>query len=219
MDVCTADTCGVNAVCLPENQRPKCSCPPGTRADPLPEVACSTVNACSANPCHRSAKCRPTATGFSCLCPQGQVGDPYKTGCFPEGSCPNGDRDCPDKSLCVSGRCKNVCYDSCGPNTECSIRNRQAVCQCLAGFIPSPLDPRTCIRDSKQCRLDTDCADGSTCQAGQCRYACRGQNDCLVGEQCSDSMCMISCISSQQCPASQVCSSGVCSVGLSLIHI
>merc|ERR1712106_855826 len=152
-------------------------------------------------------------TGFSCSCPQGQVGDPYKSGCFPEGSCPNGDRDCPDKSICIRDMCKNICYDSCGPNTECSINNRQAQCQCLQGFIPSPLDARTCIRDSQGCRKDADCIGGSTCQGGQCRYSCRGQNDCLVGEQCSDSMCMISCISSQQCPSSQVCSNGVCSIG------
>ena len=134
MDVCTADTCGTNAVCLPENQVAKCSCPPGTRPDPLPEVACTTTNACSTDPCHRSATCRPTATGFSCLCPQGQVGDPYKTGCFPEGSCPNGDSDCPEKSICVNGRCKNICYDSCGPNTECSISNRAAQCQVRSYF-------------------------------------------------------------------------------------
>ena len=113
----------------------------------------------------------------------------------------------------MSGRCKNICYDSCGPNTECNIRNRQAECQCLPGFIPSPLDQRTCIRDSQRCQTDTDCVGGSTCQAGTCRFACRGATDCLVGEQCSHNMCMISCISSQQCPASQVCSNGVCSVG------
>ena len=213
MDVCTADTCGRNAVCLPENQRPKCSCPPGTRPNPLPEVACTPVDACDKAPCHSSARCTSTATGHTCSCPRGHVGDPYQAGCFPEGSCPHGDKDCPEKSLCLNGKCKNICYDSCGPNTECTINNRAAQCQCLQGFIPSPLDARTCIRDSQGCRADADCSGGSTCQGGQCRISCRSQNDCLIGEQCSESMCMISCISSQQCPSGQVCSNGVCSIG------
>ena len=216
LDVCTADTCGKNAVCLPdEQQRPKCSCPPGTVPDPLPEVKCSVQNGCASNPCHPTAKCSPTSTGgYTCTCNQGQVGDPISGGCFPEGSCPNGDKDCPDKSVCLEGRCKNICFDACGPNTECVITaNRQAQCQCLQGFIPSPLDARTCIRDSQTCRADSDCAGSSTCQAGQCRFACRSPNDCLIGEQCTDSMCMISCISSQQCSAGQVCTAGVCKIG------
>ena len=212
MDVCTSDTCGLNAVCLPEQQKPKCSCPPGTKPDPLAEVKCSVLDNCSTRPCHQSAICITSANGYTCSCHQGQVGDPYNTGCFPEGSCPNGDKDCPGKSICVDSKCKNICYDSCGPNTECSIVNRQAQCQCLKGFIPSPLDSRTCIRDSQGCKTDTDCS-GSTCQNGQCRFACRSPSDCLIGEQCTDSMCMISCISSQQCPSNQVCSSGICQIG------
>ena len=212
MDVCTADTCGENAVCLPEDQRPKCSCPPDTRPDPLPEVKCSVTDNCASNPCHRSARCTSTSTGYTCTCPSKQVGDPYKTGCLPEGSCPNGDRDCPTNSICKDKVCTNICYGACGPNTECAVVNRQAQCQCLPGFIPSPLDSRTCIRDSKECRSDADCP-GSTCHKGQCRYACRNPSDCLIGEQCTDSMCMISCISSQQCPQNQVCSSGICTLG------
>lgn len=68
-DVCDESSCGDNAICIPENQNAVCKCPPGFKADPIPEVGCKMTDACSH--CHESSICEITANGHICKCPEG----------------------------------------------------------------------------------------------------------------------------------------------------
>lgn len=42
---------------------------------------------------------------------------------------------------------------------------------------------------SPQCRLDSDCAAGSICQAKKCTPGCRASRDCPTGQSCIDAGC------------------------------
>lgn len=211
-DVCDESACGENAICIAENQNPVCSCPPGYRADPVPEAGCKPADACSH--CAPSAICEITSTGDQiCKCPQGYTGYPESTGCFPIGQCPHGDSDCPNSARCVNGRCVDKCHDLCGPNMICTIKNGEAVCACPSKFrFVSGLAKDGCIRDAFVCNSDYDCGTG-ICSNGQCTVACRNQNDCADGEYCSNNRCMIKCSGHNQCPEGQACKQGICSIG------
>lgn len=183
-DVCEEESCGDNAVCISENHKATCQCPPGFKANPIPEVECVQVDSCKPNPCHPSAVCEMNFSGHTCKCPPNHIGDPYTSGCRPEGNCPNGNNDCPPQSTCISGKCINPCEQSrCGPNAICNVVNRKAVCNCPAKFIPGPRGPQEgCIRISTACSTDLDCGN-EVCFNGQCKSVCRNNEDCLSGER------------------------------------
>ena len=168
-DVCEEDSCGSNAVCIAEDHHAVCRCPPGFRANPLPEVECVATEVCSPNPCHSSALCEGSPSGHICRCPPGLVGDPYTSGCRPEGNCPNGDSDCPPQSACLAGRCVNPCDGACGPNAICNVENRKPVCTCPLKFEAGPSGG--CLRTAHICTSDADC-QGSICHGGQCKGKC-----------------------------------------------
>lgn len=44
-------------------------------------------------------------------------------------------------------------------------------------------------RSSPQCRLDSDCAVGSICQANKCTPGCKASRDCPTGESCIAGQC------------------------------
>lgn len=210
-DVCDEDSCGENAVCIAENHRATCQCPPGFKANPVAEVECTPTELCNPNPCHPSALCEAISTGYICKCPENHVGDPTTEGCEPEGTCPNGDSDCPSQSICQYGKCVNPCVGACNENAICSIKNRQPICSCPTKFKLND-DNRGCVRNLQACRSDTDCL-GDICVNGQCQSVCRSNSDCAVGEKCSQNTCITACVSNSQCMNEQACINGVCLIG------
>lgn len=168
-DVCESASCGSNAVCITEDHKATCQCPPGFKGNPLPEIECVPSELCNPNPCHPTAICEGTSTGHICKCPPGTIGDPNTSGCRPEGNCPKGDIDCPPQSVCLGNRCVNPCDNFCGANALCSIVDRKPVCTCPARFKAAIGGPIVgCIRFSSACTSDVDCA-GDVCINGQCK--------------------------------------------------
>lgn len=210
-DVCL-DACGENAICLAENHRYNCKCPPGYRPQPVADIACGVIDLCDPNPCHSSARCSPSGGTHKCQCPTGMVGDPYTTGCHPKGMCPNGNDDCQLDSVCLNGRCASPCDGACGSNAICNVVNRKPICTCPTNFQPNPTPERGCVRVTSSCTSDAQCQNGA-CLAGQCRVVCRDNLECAQGERCIRNKCMMPCVSSSQCPAEQVCTVGVCLLG------
>lgn len=210
-NVCDEDSCGENAVCIAEDHRAVCQCPPGTRPNPVAEVECSITESCSPNPCHPSAICQTVASGHLCKCPANQVGDPFAEGCRPEGDCPRGDSDCPSQSVCQAGRCVNPCEGACAGNTICTIENRRAVCSCPNKFKLVD-NSQGCVRIASSCKSDAECT-GDICYSGQCHSVCRGNSDCSTGERCLQNVCTTSCASHSQCSDEQACVNGVCLIG------
>lgn len=168
-DVCEEESCGSNAVCIAEDHRATCQCPPGFRANPLPEVECVPSELCSPNPCHPTAVCEGSPAGHVCKCPPGNVGDPYANGCRPKGNCPRGDSDCPPQSICQNNRCVNPCDGHCGPNALCQLVDRIPVCSCPPKFrAGNGGSDNGCVRVSSACGSDVDCI-GGVCIQGQCK--------------------------------------------------
>lgn len=169
-DVCENFKCGDNAVCIGEAHRAVCQCPPGFKPKPVPEIECESVDICEVNPCHPSATCEPApSVGYRCKCPPNTVGDPISGGCITEGSCPNGDNDCPESSICQNGRCVDPCEEACGTNAICTVINRKPVCSCPPRFQLASTGTRSpCVRTASQCVTDSDCF-GDICLNNECR--------------------------------------------------
>ncbi|XP_014478673.1 PREDICTED: fibrillin-1-like [Dinoponera quadriceps] len=173
-DACDENACGVNAVCIADDHRAICQCPPGLRPNPVPDVECVAVEACRSDSCHPTALCVVGPTNNPvCKCPPNHVGDPYVNGCQPEGYC-TGPKDCPVHSVCHEHRCVNPCEDACGLNALCEIVNGQPSCRCIHRFVPSSKGAEHgCVRATNYCTLDAECED-SVCLDGQCRDSMLG---------------------------------------------
>ena len=168
-DACDKSACGENAVCIADDHKAICQCPPGFKANPLPDVECVAVATCSPNPCHPSAICIAGASSNPvCQCPPNHVGDPYGSGCQEEGEC-SSNKNCPVHSVCQNHRCINPCENACGPNTLCEIINGEPICRCIPKFEPSTKGVQDgCVRVFNYCSIDAEC-EGSICLEGQCR--------------------------------------------------
>lgn len=167
-DACDENACGMNAVCIADDHRAVCQCPPGLRPNPVPDVECVAVEACKQDSCHPTAHCVAGPTNNPiCRCPPNHVGDPYENGCQPEGSC-SSVKDCPVHSVCHEHRCVNPCENVCGANSFCEIVNGQPRCKCIYRFVPSLKGVEYgCVRATNYCTVDNDC-EGSVCLDGQC---------------------------------------------------
>lgn len=210
-DVCDEESCGENAICIAEDHRAVCQCPPGYKGNPIPDVGCKLTSSC--DECASNAVCEHGPNGAICKCPQGLIGYPTTTGCFPIGTCPNGDADCPNTAYCINGRCADKCDKACGPNMVCKIENGKANCVCPYKFKFVSNEARDgCVRDTIGCASDIEC-DGGVCYNNQCSVACRNENDCADNENCIQNICLVKCSSHSQCPVNQACTSGVCTLG------
>lgn len=169
-DACDTSACGLNAVCVADDHKAICQCPPGYRANPLADIECTPIEICTPNPCHPTAICLAGSSNNPvCQCPPNHVGDPYgTTGCQLEGHCSK-DRDCPVHSICQSGKCLNPCDNACGQNALCEIINGEPICKCIHKFVPSMHGmSEGCVRPTFECKADIDCED-MICLEGQCR--------------------------------------------------
>lgn len=212
-NVCDDESCGDNAVCIAEDHRAICQCPPGFRGNPIADVECISTESCNPNPCHETALCEASAGGHICKCPPNYVGDPFSAGCRPEGYCPNGNSDCPENSACLGGKCVDPCENACGQNSVCNVVNRKPVCSCQLKFAPALKDARDgCVRIATGCSNDIDCG-GDVCYNGMCKVACRNSNDCSSGEKCTQNICALPCSGHSLCPSSQACVAGSCILG------
>ncbi|CAB0006594.1 unnamed protein product [Nesidiocoris tenuis] len=215
IDVCDDLKCGDNSVCIGEDHRAICQCPAGYKPNPVADIECAKIDQCDPNPCHPTAICETVPNdGHICKCPMNQVGDPISSGCRAEGNCPNGDKDCPEQSVCQNGRCVNPCEKACGAYAICTVKNRQPVCTCPPKFQHSNSHDETspCVRMALICGSDGDC-NGDICINGQCQVACRNSKDCLIGEKCVQNKCQTPCAGHSQCLPSQACVNGVCTAG------
>ena len=214
--VCVQNSCGRNAICLAESHKAVCSCPAGFVPNPRPEIECVTADLCATKqrPCHATATCATSGGRAVCSCPAGTVGDPYGSGCRANGTCPNGNADCPPEAVCQNGRCLNPCDGQCtSPNAICRSLNRKPTCSCSPGFTPNPTPDRGCVRQMTSCRTDGDCPGGAPCMAGQCQTICRNAQDCAQGERCTNGRCQLPCLSHGQCSIGQACVTGFCTAG------
>ncbi|CAB0029718.1 unnamed protein product, partial [Trichogramma brassicae] len=215
-DACDKNACGLNAVCIADDHRAICQCPPGFRPNPLADIECSPVDICEPNPCHPTAVCVVGPNNSPvCQCSPNHVGDPYAVdgkGCQLKGQCST-DRDCPVHSVCQNRKCVDPCDRACGPNALCEIRNREPICKCIRNFVPTSKGAQDgCVRSTNQCSSDVEC-DDSVCLDGYCRAVCRFESDCAGGEKCVDKKCIVPCTNHNQCQLNQACSNNICILG------
>ncbi|XP_028157244.1 uncharacterized protein LOC114350564 isoform X7 [Ostrinia furnacalis] len=204
-------TCGANADCLVERNRPLCRCRNGFEGDArvgCNPIECRTnsdcpldkqchahrcINPClSGNTCGRNAKCLVPNHIAVCKCDIGYIGSPYVE-CRPEtiAEC-YVDADCPPKSACLSSRCVNPCtaLHPCSTPARCEVSPtlpvRTMICTCPPGYVSNGggiCRPATPISDVV-CEIDTDCTSNHACITSICKNPCDcGPNtDCLIKE-------------------------------------
>merc|ERR1712038_1269643 len=74
---CDPNPCGPDSMCIPQEGRPFCKCPPGLSPDPSPEVRCAVLNPCQPSPCGPGTSCIPNTEGNPiCRCLPGLVPKP-----------------------------------------------------------------------------------------------------------------------------------------------
>ena len=205
------------------------------------------VNVCLYTECGKNALCKTHKHKAQCFCQSSFNGDPYDLihGChIPVISnlCQN-DFDCKYNYKCLPTRsgiydCIDVCTTvQCGPNSKCQIRNHDAICECLPGYVGSANDLTIgCIKqDRDECNEDIDCINGSdVCKAlnngvKKCFNACqfitcgtgslcvavehRAYCDCMEDYIRDQNQICIQrkdeCVSDHQCPALSTCKTNV----------
>ncbi len=223
MNACKPDLCGENALCIPENHAHSCQCPPGFVPSPTPQVKCVRND--------QGQKCPQGQCQTFCLnnqqCLAGQT--------CQRGLCVNGcasDTDCIKEGLiCLSGRCRDPCSVSCGPNSLCEQAPGSGgdICRCPPGFAGVPTAQQGCVRIPEtcskscpkqercykgycmpECQSQAECARGEHCQKGICLKICHSDKNCLQGEICVDRFCDPGCRTNTDCREGETCNGGLC---------
>ncbi|CAN7945363.1 unnamed protein product, partial [Ixodes pacificus] len=177
--------CGPNAICKVSNHEANCFCPDTLTGNPTPIIGCKRpvvtctgscpkglscienryVDECVNNPCHSTGICENTVGSFLCRCPEGFIGDGF-SGCTNPGECPRGDVDCPLNAACDQNgvtKCISPCDRvQCGPHGTCTVKNRQAFCECKLGY-------------ENNGRLN--CVDVDECKQHPCHYTALCENN------------------------------------------
>jgi hypothetical protein len=100
------------------------------------------VKPCKNYICGSSAYCSNMNHRAVCRCLDGFVGEPTRS-CAPPSAlhaCQY-DSDCPETRICdrLNRVCRSPCMqDTCGQNAVCSVKNREATCQCFDGLTGNP---------------------------------------------------------------------------------
>merc|ERR1712228_189632 len=151
IDPCTIAQCGVNAICITQNHKPFCSCPPGMTGDPL--ASCDMPM----KSCKNNLQC-----GAGSLCSDGICAS----------KCVSSDQDCLPNEVCKSGVCKRICSinDQCGDNQVCIDR------MCVKGCLTSQQCPGNQVSSGNQCRDpcqdNPPCGDCASCQVVSHQVQC-----------------------------------------------
>jgi len=186
---CRPTPCGANSQCRELNNQAICSClpnyvgsPPGCRPECVVSTECSQDKACinqkCIDPCQGTcginARCEVRNHSPICGCPAGQTGDPFQR-CF-EIIKPPIEADIP----------RDPCNPSpCGPNSMCSQRDNNPVCQCIANYIGKAPNCRP------ECVINADCQPDNSCINNRCVNPCPGV--CGINAECRVVAHTISC--------------------------
>jgi len=75
--------------------------------------------------------------------------------------------DCTSGKACVNSKCVNPCSvpKVCGDNTDCSIQNDAAMCNCKAGYTG---DPHLGCTSILYCATNSQCPTTTKCNNGIC---------------------------------------------------
>lgn len=203
------NTCGANAECHVERNRPLCRCRNGFEGDAYVgcnAIECRTngdcpldkqchahrcINPClSGNTCGVNAECLVRNHIPVCKCNTGYIGSPYVE-CRPEiiAEC-FVDADCPSRFACLSSKCVNPCtaLRPCSTPARCEVSPtlpvRTMLCTCPPGYVSNGggvCRPATPIADAV-CEIDTDCTSNHACITSICKNPCDcGPNtDCII---------------------------------------
>lgn len=203
------NTCGSNAECYVERNRPLCRCLSGFEGDAYTYcnlVECRANGDCpldkqchahrcidpclSGNLCGSNAICLVRNHIAVCKCDQGYVGSPYiecrrqiTAECFV-------DADCPSRFACLSSRCVNPCTElrPCSTPATCEVSPtlpvRTMLCTCPVGYVSSGggiCKPATPTPDIV-CVIDNNCTANHACVNSLCKNPCEcGPNtDCRI---------------------------------------
>ena len=181
---------------------------------------------CVSNPCGPYSNCRVHNGHAVCSCQEDYFGIPPN--CGPECVL---DSDCYSNDLrCSQGRCISPCEGACGPNAECQVLQRKAICKCKSGFKgdpfsgcihfeaieveveePTPCDPNPC-GDNAYCTPNGR-VGSCICNRGyygdadvSCRPECVTNSDCRDRKKaCVDSKCVNPCKQKNPCGINAVC--------------
>lgn len=138
--------------------------------------------------------------------------------------------DCTLGKACFNSKCVNPCSvpKVCGKNTDCSIQNDAAVCNCKAGFTGTPnlgCTPIIYCASNSQCPTTTKCNNGICTREWPkykidkaiiiyyhflCTVECNLARDCVGNELCIGGICQPTCHGNTSCPEFQYCQNNIC---------
>lgn len=153
-DACTAEHCGLNAVCNTKAHHAKCECKENFIGDPhhqcVSQRNLSNFDPCSSVRCGNNTKCvKQNGVGF-CQCLPNHVGNPYVACTLSasklEAKCLK-HTDCSSKQVCIQNKCINPCPDFCPENAECKMSDHILTCTCKAGYTGDNYHHCTKIQD------------------------------------------------------------------------
>ncbi|CAB4059878.1 unnamed protein product [Lepeophtheirus salmonis] len=178
VNACYVERCGINAECIANFHRSKCSCYPGylgdpknacyqspTEIEPLLSPGCDVDRDCPSytmcknrlciNPCAEDSPCAVTA-----ICKVIQHKPVGVKVIF----------ECPNHQACINRECQNPClFEKCGLNAECkSEKTHRAICHCLSGHKGQAYV--NCKR--YECLRDSDCPNHLHCVNDKCVDPC-----------------------------------------------
>lgn len=200
-------TCGPNADCYVERNRPLCRCRSGFEGNAYSgcdAVECRSNGDCpqnkqchahrcvdpclSSNICGKNAVCLVRNHNAVCKCERSFTGNPYIE-CKPPitAEC-YADTDCPSKQACLSSRCVDPCATlrPCAAPTRCEVSPtapvRTLLCTCPPGYVSSgggKCRPTTPFL-AVQCEIDNECNTNHACIMSVCKNPC----DCGPNTDC-----------------------------------
>lgn len=162
---------------------------------------------CDPDPCGRYAFCKNQNGYAACMCKEGYFGSPPN--CRPECQI---NADCPNSLACIGEKCKNPCVGICGENAECYVKNHNAICKCLTGYIGDPFSyckkkpepprdpcvPNPCGRNAIARVSGNRCI--CECESNffgdpfvECKRECEYNRDCAITLACSNYKCVDPC--------------------------
>ncbi|KAI4455120.1 endoglin-related [Holotrichia oblita] len=225
----SCSACAYYAKCAIVSGIATCACQKGYEGDPLTyckRLECVDNSECSSHLVCKQGRCIDPCDGMCgvnaqcqvhlhipvCSCPAGYTGRPTEY-------CRRFDPCTLDSLFFCTDMSENyfsaeICHPNpCGPNTNCQVYNYTAVCECLPGFMGSPL-----AGCRHECDYDGDCGLSLACIDNKCQNPCYtkcGQNAECIGVKdhaaickCpqgyygrADISCRPECTSNSECPS------------------
>lgn len=195
VDVCSfKDVCGLNALCVPKNHKPHCSCPPCYKGSP--ETSCYLDSNCTSKSSQKCSLNNDCPSNLTCI----------------DGFC---------KNPCSYIDNKNIL--NCTNNKKCHVLNHRPVCICETGYAVNEAGDLFCAPTKPECRNNDDCASNLACLKNKCVDPCPfivcGKNKtcsvfahkpvCICAKDCQPSTISI-CLRDAGCPSDLSCRNYLC---------